>query len=428
MTFSFSVALCDHVDRFGRSPAAFVPIKCDPYGITNSGMETKHNHQGILYLFLPRLNEEEEMIKKIHGIDRHKKYSTISTLNREGQEIEFQRNCYDLKGYVNNLDPEDAVVIEASTGSFYWADLIETKGALCYVLDPRKFKIIRDSWNKTDKHDARNMSKAFWVYVVTGEFGIPTVYKPDVVIRELRKLFTQYNLLNRQIRMLKNSVQALLAENGLTVTSEGKSKLMSEKHGMEILKGRELTHASRVSIEMSLKMLWRLVEEKEKMGQEIILSGEPLKDKVKLLITIKGITPLSALAFLADIGDVERFKKLKNMNAYLGLVPREDESGGKSRKGHINRESRKLTRTLLTQSVIHVSNASPYLREYYVNLTNRRGTGRARIALIRKLCGIMRRMLLNGEKFRWINADNFERKLKKYERELIKIKEERKSA
>jgi len=272
------------------------------------------------------------MIKKIHGIDRHKKYSTISVLNREGQEIEFQRNCYDLKGYVNSLGPEDAVVIEASTGSFYWADLIETKGALCYVLDPRKFKIIRDSWNKTDKHDARNMSKALWVYVVTGEFGIPTVYKPDVVIRELRKLFTQYNLLNRQIRMLKNSVQALLAENGLTVTSEGKRKLRLEKHGIEILKGRDLTHASRVSIEMSLKMLWRLEEEKEKMGQEIILTGEPLKDKVELLISIKGITPLSALAFLADIGDLERFKKLKKMNAYLGLVPREDESGGKSRK------------------------------------------------------------------------------------------------
>ena len=142
MTFSYPVALCDHVDRFGRSPAAFVPIKCDPSGITNSGMETKHNHQGILYLFLPQLNEEEEMIKKIHGIDRHKKYSTISALNREGQEIEFQRNCYDLKGYINRLSPEDAVVIEASTGSFYWADLIETKGALCYVLDPRKFRFV----------------------------------------------------------------------------------------------------------------------------------------------------------------------------------------------------------------------------------------------------------------------------------------------
>ena len=101
MTCNFSVAFCDHVDRFGRSPTALVPIICVPggwathFGTTNSGMETKHNHQGILHLFLRRLNEEEEMIKKIHGIDRHKKYSTISVLNREGQEIEFQRSCYE---------------------------------------------------------------------------------------------------------------------------------------------------------------------------------------------------------------------------------------------------------------------------------------------------------------------------------------------
>ena len=52
------------------------------------------------------------------------------------------------------------------------------------MLDPFKFKIIRDSWNKTDKQDARNMAKALWVYLVTEEFGIPTVYKPSMEIRE----------------------------------------------------------------------------------------------------------------------------------------------------------------------------------------------------------------------------------------------------
>ena len=61
---------------------------------------------------------------------------------------------------------------------------------------------------------------------------------------------------------------------------------------------------------------------------------------MKLLITIRGITPLSSLAFLADVGKVERFKTLRKMNAYLGLVPRSKDSGGKSKPGHINRESR----------------------------------------------------------------------------------------
>ena len=132
------------------------------------------------------------MITKFHGIDKHKKYSTISVLNRKGEEVDFKQKCYDLKEYIENLVCGDAVVIESSTGAFCWADQIESRGALCYVLDTRKFKIIRESWNKTDKQDCRNMVKALWVYEVTGEFGIPTVYKPDVIIRDLKKLFSKH--------------------------------------------------------------------------------------------------------------------------------------------------------------------------------------------------------------------------------------------
>ena len=66
----------------------------------------------------------------------------------------------------------------------------------------------------------RNMVKALWVYLVTGEFGIPSVYKPSAVTRQLRKLFSQYGLLNRQIRMLKNNVQAILMENGIVLPAK----------------------------------------------------------------------------------------------------------------------------------------------------------------------------------------------------------------
>ncbi|KPJ83318.1 MAG: hypothetical protein AMS17_17700 [Spirochaetes bacterium DG_61] len=149
---------------------------------------------------------------------------------------------------------------------------------------------------------------------------------------------------------------------------------------------------------------------------------------MKLLITIKGIAPLVALAFLAEVGDIERFPTSRKMNAYLGLVPRVKDSGGKSMRGHIIRESRKLTRTLLTQSIYHVSNASPYFRRFYFELTEKRGAGRARIALIRKVCGVMRRMLLTGECYRWMDNELFERKLKNYEKDIEMIKREKKAA
>ena len=138
-----------------------------------------------------------------HGIDRHKMYSTISVLNREGIEVAFHPMIKDLKGYLASLGPQDAVVLEASTGSFWWADQIEARSAVCFVLNPYQFKIIKDSWNKTDKRDARNMAKALWVFMVTGEFGLPMVYKPSIAIREVRRLFTYYGVVTRQIRMLK---------------------------------------------------------------------------------------------------------------------------------------------------------------------------------------------------------------------------------
>jgi len=56
-----------------------------------------------------------------------------------------------------------------------------------------------------------------------------------------------------------------------------------------------------VHIRGSLELLWRVEEKKERIVEEIILAGEQLKEAVKLLMTIKGITPLTALAFLDSL-------------------------------------------------------------------------------------------------------------------------------
>lgn len=355
-------------------------------------------------------------MERFHGIDHHKVYSTISVLNRDGIEVEFHPMVKDLKEYVQKLGPNDAVVLEASTGSFWWADQIEARGAVCFVLNPYRFKIIKDSWNKTDKRDARNMAKALWVYMVTGEFGLPTVYKPSIAVRELRRLFTYYNLITRQIRMVKNGMQAILVENGIELKAGEKNKLLNPRHGLVIIQDFELSPASMTIVTEEMNLLWTLIEKKNKIVQEIIFTGEVFQKQVLLLITIRGITPLVALAFLSDVGDITRFKSARKMNAYLGLVPQCSDSGGKVHHGHITRESRKLTRTILTQALIQVTDASTQFRSFYDELKKRCGAGRARIALIRKLCGVMRQMLLSGNEFRNKEVALFNKKLTLYQR------------
>ena len=125
---------------------------------------------------------------------------------------------------------------------------------------------------------------------------------------------------------------------------------------------------------------------------------------------------------------MRRFKSLRQMNAYLGLVPRCHDSGGNSRPGHITRESRKLSRTILTQSIYQAVKNTPSWQRDYDELKARRGSGRARIAMIRRLCGVMRRMLLNGEKYHWLKEDLYRRKLQQYRQALEDAKKEQKVA
>jgi hypothetical protein len=97
-------------------------------------------------------------------------------------------------------------------------------------------------------------------------------------------------------------------------------------------------------------------------------------------------------------------------------------SGGKARIGKINRQSRHLSRSLFTQVIIHFVKTSPGISTFYLNTKERRGAGRSRIAVLRKLFSIMRRMLVNNEQYRWKDEINYNNKLIDYELEMRKIR------
>lgn len=155
---------------------------------------------------------------------------------------------------------------------------------------------------------------------------------------------------------------------------ELKRRLFAPESGLWVLKEMNLSAASRVCLEVTLQVLWKAAEARERLASEISLVGEPLKNQAELLISITGVTPLIVLAFLADVADIRRFGTLRKMNAYLGLVPRACNSGGKDRPGHVTRESRKLTRTILTQCVHHVAASSMSLDQNYQELRQQRAS------------------------------------------------------
>ncbi|MBW2183112.1 MAG: IS110 family transposase [Deltaproteobacteria bacterium] len=360
------------------------------------------------------------MKERFHGIDLHKKYATIMVRDIAGNEIRYISRCKNFQEYIDSLNEKDSVVIEAINNAFYFADLIENQGASCIIVNPYKFKVIKDSWNKTDKRAAADLSIALWMSEMRDEFKMPEVYKPSVEIRELRKLFSQYQLITEQITQYKNSIQAIFVENGIALNKKQTYQLFKTKRDTSILEKIDITDVSRHCILTSLSLLGNLSEQKENIKLTIIKMGTLFEKEIKLCISIKGVSPFMVLAFLADVGDITRFKNVRGYNAYLGVVPTVKSSGGITRMGHITRQSRKLARTLFTQPVYNIACSSDSMFEFYSNIKFRRGAGRSRIAVIRKVFNIMRRMILDGELYRGMEEDNYQKKLQDFNKIINK--------
>jgi len=220
---------------------------------------------------------------------------------------------------------------------------------------------------------------------------------------------------------LKNQVHGLLTDNGIADRGLGTRMVDRPAKGLEALGGLCLpSEELRSCIQIDLELLSTLMEKKGQLKSLIYQTGWPLEAQVRLLISIRGITPLLALAFLSDVGDIRRFRKLKCLHAYLGVVPTVRSSGDVTHIGHITRQSRGLTRTLMTQAVPHLVDSSPTLGKWYRELVHRKGRGRARIAVIRRVLAMMRHMLLFNEPYLWLEPRLYEQKLREYQRELMK--------
>lgn len=126
-----------------------------------------------------------------------------------------------------------------------------------------------------------------WVFLVAGEFGIPTVDKPSETIRTLRRLFTAYNLLNRQIRMVKNAIQATLLDDGVVLTtSEHDRRFRGRESASPFLAERHLAAPILATVEIQVAQLCQTSELKERLATQIMVAGAPLAKQIELIVTI----------------------------------------------------------------------------------------------------------------------------------------------
>jgi transposase len=139
---------------------------------------------------------------------------------------------------------------------------------------------------------------------------------------------------------------------------------------------------------------------------------------VRLLMTIPGFSALTSIALLSDIGDIERFPTVKSFCCYLRTTPSLHASNRTIHLGAINKTSRSLTVTLLTQSAQHLKKATPYFSVFYDRLRSGKGFGKTKIALIHKILVCAYYILKRQQPFRYETKVSYAWKTYRLMREL----------
>jgi transposase len=322
------------------------------------------------------------------GIDLHRRRSVIVRMTPEGEVLEIVRVDNDpvaLSLELAKAGPDPEVVLEATYGWYWAADLLQACGARVHLAHPLGVKMFGYQRVKTDARDSTNLAELL-------RMGrLPEAWLAPPAVRELRELVRYRAKLVALRSGLKAQVHAVRAKHGVRVP-------MSDLFGVagaRLLDGLGLEHAYALRVASLRSLIAAYDQEIAMLGREIstALAGDV---GYLALQTIPGVGPVLAAVFVAEIGDVHRFAAAPPLCSWAGLTPRHRESDTTVRRGPITKQGPRLVRWAAVEAVQRLPVASKQAADFH-RIADRRGTGIGRVAAARKLLTLVYYGLRDGQ-------------------------------
>ena len=207
------------------------------------------------------------------------------------------------------------------------------------VAHPLMLRAIAAAKKKNDKIDASKIADC-----LRCDF-LPESHMMPREIRDRRRTLRYRHLLVRQMVQMKNRVSGLLMETGVEYN---KQRLHKVSYFRELLSANEEVHPS---IRPLLRLSRETIERCQKTEYALIssLQRDPLlADRIRRLRTIPGVGPITALTWALEIGDVSRFRTIKQAISYCGLCGDERSSADKAMRMPLSKQRNKhIQRTLV---------------------------------------------------------------------------------
>jgi transposase len=312
----------------------------------------------------------------IIGCDFHPSWQQIAWLDTGTGETSEQRLVHasgDAKQFYQQLAAPVLIGMEATGNSQWFIELVQELGHEIWIGDAAQIRASYVRKQKTDKRDAAHILKL----VVEGRF--PRLWTPDREQRDLRQLVLHRHKLVGIRSRVKNELQHLALNKGM----QKKCTLWSQT-GQKSLRELVLKPWAACRREDLLGLLAMLDQQIGKLDGAVQQAADQ-HPQAKLLMTQPGVGPNTALAFVLTIGDVTRFPRGKQVASYLGLIPREESSGGRQKLGAITKQGNRLLRSLLVEAAQIAVRYDPGFRKQYLHRCHQKPKGVAKVAAARRL-------------------------------------------
>jgi transposase len=239
---------------------------------------------------------------------------------------------------------------------------------------------------KNDRSDALKLAQ------LSAMNQLQMVHVPEREMRQWRALIKyRYRLIGRRTQT-KNHIRDLVTREGLWLARGASAWTIK---GME-----QLAELARPLDEVGISDLWRgelaveltalqQIEQQLRIVEQKLNELGRAEERVQLLQTIPGVGPRLAESLVTLIDNPHRFKRGKEIGAYLGLVPKQIQSGESNRLGHITRVGDRVSRALLVEVSWTGLRYNAWMRGVYER-ARRNSKTRKKIAII----AVARRLLI----------------------------------
>jgi transposase len=339
------------------------------------------------------------MPKTIVGLDLGNRKCTFVVLSDKGTRLD-QGEVLTRRDTVHSFFSQykhARVVLEAGTDSGWISRIVESLGHEAIVAHPRSLQLISKSSKKSDKNDAQ----------ILAELGLMEGKLTTIARVKHRSAGAQADLVTLQARdalveartKLINFVRAMVKSCGERVTgcsSRSFADRAKEKIPEEI----------RLTLLPILETIRQFGVRIREYDRNIVALCEDKYPQTALLMQVQGVGHLTALAYVLVIDDPRRFRRSRDVGAYLGLVPQKDQSGQSDPQLGITKCGNGFLRRLLVGSAQYIlgpfNTKDSDLKRYGEQICVRGGKNakrRAVVAVARKLAVLLHQLWVSGETY-----------------------------